>query len=191
MSEKICWNTLQDSLTNFHERITLLTNELHIADTAEKLIIDHAGIRIAEKADVDSFREELAQYAHCFSSEIVNGREIMLFQLHEPLRFCVWEIPCIELPYPKVHHEYKDGWEHIEFVVPSEATTLEHMRQDFNAQFPICDIEEIKVRYAYSEDVPAAESDQLPNPSIAIRKDKNTCIKFHPKSIQEVVGFVQ
>jgi uncharacterized protein len=191
MLQKLNWNTLQSSIADFHNRVSSFTKELNIFDEVEKLYIDHAGIRVAEKTDVDTLREELSQYGHCFSSEIINGREILLYELYQPLQFGHREIRCIELPYPKIGHNYEDGWEHVEFVIPSEASTLDQMQKNWMLQFPSLDIKQLEAKYRYSEDMPLSESDQLPNPTIAIRKDKNTCIKFHSRPIQEVVGFVK
>lgn len=191
MQEKILWKTLQGTIQDFYTRITALTDDLGITDIVRGLHIDHAGIRVAENADVDRLREELLQYGQCFSSEIVNGREILLFELYTPLQFGHTKIHCVELPYPKANHTYEDGWEHVEFEIPSEANTLDQMRSSFATQFPSLNIAQLQTDYTYSEDMPESESDQLPNPTIAIRKEKNTCIKFHPKSIQEVVGFIK
>lgn len=191
MQEKILWKTLQDTIQDFHTRVTALTDELGITDIVKGLHIDHAGIRVAKNEDVDTLREELLQHGLCFSSEIVNGREILLFELYTSLQFGHTKIHCIELPYPKPGHTYVDGWEHVEFVIPGEANTLDQMKESFSSLFLSLNIEHIQTNYIYSEDMPESESDQLPNPTIAIRKEKNTCIKFHPKSIQEVVGFIK
>lgn len=185
------WTSLQSSLPDFYTRIDSFLCELDISDSVKHLSIDHAGLRFGDKSDVDRLREELSHHGHCFSAEIVNGREILLFQLNEPLQFGHWNIHSIELPYPKPGHDYEDGWEHIEFVIPSDADSLDQIRKNFLEAFPSLTIEYLQNTYRYSEDMPLAESDQLPNPTIAIRKDKNLCIKFHPKSIQEVVGFVK
>ena len=98
-----------------------------------------------------------------------------------------WNVECVELPYPKPNQSYQDGWEHVEFVIPSQAMDMDELRADFVKFFPEIDIEALKEKGVYSEEVPHAEGDQLPNPSITLCKSKMLSMKFHAHTIAQVV----
>lgn len=176
-----------EELRAFAKRISDFLNELGIAARVRGLVLDHICVRLGEVADVETARERLSENGKVISSAIVNGREILIFEMDEPIRIGDWAVPCIELPYPKSDHGYPDGWEHAEFVIPSEETTLVGFRADFSGFFPGLDIEELRREGILSESEPESESDQLPNPTVTLRKDTRTAVKFHPCPIVEIV----
>jgi predicted metalloenzyme YecM len=178
------WLGFVDQKTYFGENIRFYLKELEILDQVKTLRADHAGVRFKDKASVDLLRMELLEQGSLISSASVNGREIFLFELDEPISIAHWTISCIELPYPKPDHAYADGWEHIEFVIPSAATNIAAFRKDFQAMFP-----NIRKEGTYKESLPDAQGDQRPNPTIVLSKSPGITVKFHPRSIQEVVGF--
>lgn len=179
---------LNKELKEFEERIVQFLSELGIQEKVESLFVDHLALRIKDTNDILSLKNELKSKAKVISSAIVNGREILIYKLNNPLQLRNWFVPCIELPYPKPDHSYPDGWEHIEIVFPSSATTIEALRTDFQNYFSEMSIDVLKSIGQYSEEIPQTENEQLPNPSIILRKNKNTAIKFHARTIEEVVA---
>ncbi|NTW29677.1 MAG: VOC family protein [Candidatus Moranbacteria bacterium] len=176
-----------EELSAFERRISGFLDELGIAERVEGLVLDHVCLQLGEREKVDAAKKRLSEEGKVISSAIVNGREILIFGMNEPIILGSWIVPCVELPYPKPDHDYPDGWEHAEFVIPSSATTLPEFRADFAALFPELDIEELRRKGICSESEPETDTDQLPNPTIALRKDTRTAVKFHPHAIAEVV----
>ncbi len=179
---------LGKELQDFEDRIFQYLTELGISEKVRPLFADHVGLRFKDASDIQALKNELEVKGNILSSAIVNGREILIYKMTLPIKLKDWFIPCIELPYPKPDHSYPDGWEHIELVIPSSATTLDELRNDFQNFFPEINIDSLKQKGQYSEDEPKSESDQLPNPTIALRKDKNTTVKFHARTIEEIVS---
>ena len=145
------------------------------------LMIDHICVRLSEAGDVEKLHQEIIEtgYGQNISTAIVSGRKIHILKLHHPIQIGPWSTYCIELPYPKPGHLYGDGWEHVEFVLPS-APTVQGIADAFTSMFPGCS-------EPYEVKVPSVDSDQLPNPSVDLVLD-GVGVKFHPYSIEEVVG---
>ncbi|MDP4001063.1 MAG: VOC family protein [bacterium] len=179
---------LLEELQGFEERIIRYLTELKIQDKVQFLFVDHLCVRLKDINNILLLKKELGTKSKIISSAIVNEREIIIYKLDTPVRLQNWFVPCIELPYPKPGHSYPDGWEHIEIVFPSSAKTIEGLRTDFQNYFPEINMDTLKENGQYSEEVPKSESDQLPNPSIVLRKNKNTAIKFHAQTIEKVVS---
>ena len=175
-------------LTDFEERISQYLEELQITEKVQPFFVDHLGLRLKNTNDILVLKNELLEKGQIISSAIINGRKILIYKLDTPIQIQNWHVPCIELPYPKPDHSYPDGWEHIEIVIPSSAVTLEEFKDSFKSYFSEIDIESLKQKGQYSEDEPRSESDQLPNPTIALRKNKNTAIKFHARTIEQIVS---
>lgn len=183
----ISWANLTNSFHQFMTNALRFAEELNL--DVSSLVIDHVAIRIKDAAVVDTLREELSNLSidkSPISNEIVNGREILIFKLSTPLKFQRFEIPCVELPYPAQIHEYKcDGWEHLEFVIPSDARTEIDFEKDFYKKFPDFDKTNPAINL-YKVSMPVVEN-QPPNPTVVIQKELGLAIKFHPKSIEEIV----
>ncbi len=76
----------------------------------------------------------MAQVAHqawlAYGEEIscaqINGRPIIVIRFNQPLQVSHWQIECLELPYPAQGKTYlEQSWEHVEFVIPSQALSAE------------------------------------------------------------------
>jgi|AntRauTorckE6833_2_1112554.scaffolds.fasta_scaffold10168_3 predicted metalloenzyme YecM len=182
------WEAIQATTDAFSEKLKLSLRELGIQDECSKLEIDHICVRIAKETDVDSLKNELENVGQIISAVNVNGREIMIIQLTDALHLGAWRTNGVELPYPKPNHKYEDGWEHVEFVLEGAENTMGGVRKAFFECFPDLNVEHLKSDYAYSEDEPHADGDQIPNPTIGL-KVNNVGIKFHANPIQKVVGF--
>lgn len=187
----IGWAALTHDTGSFLDKITGFLTHLEILDVAEGLYADHIGIKLSKAEDVECVRGGLESYGHIISSAQINGREIFIFQLDEPIIMLGWRISYVELPYPKLGgRTHSEGWDHVEFVIPSDAIDLDGFRAAFCECFPELDIEALAGQGIYSESMPQAETKQLPNPTIVLRSDNfGVTIKFHPKPINEIVGY--
>lgn len=171
----------------FGEKLSAMLQDLKIEKECKKLEIDHVCLRLKNPEHVASVRKELESIGKEISCENVNGRDIMIFQLDEPLHIGDWKVYGIELPFPKPNHKYEDGWEHVEFVLSEAESTMSSMKKTFFEKFNHLNVDILQDKYEYSEDMPEAEGDQLPNPTISVEAD-GIGVKFHAKSIQEVVA---
>ena len=182
------WEGLKHEAHGFFDEVDAFLTELGINKIARGFKADHLGLRFADPADVLRIKSQMQKEGTAISSAQVNGREILIIALAKPLMVGDQRVPAIELPYPKTNHTYQDGWEHVEFVIPCDAKDLESFRKVFDTTFPGLRSKIGESRIHYAESMPHADSDQLPNPTIELTKRLGLTIKFHPRSIQEVVA---
>lgn len=175
-------------LPAFGAKLTLALTTMSIYQPCTQLSIDHICIRLNSVAAVDALRDELQKIGTIISRATINGRDIYIFQLRTPLQVAEWSISALELPYPKEDVLYTEGWEHVEFVIPHAPNTLAGIKETFFATFPHLTEEYLVSHCSFKVDEPSAAVDQLPNPTVALKVD-SIGIKFHTKSIQEVVGY--
>ncbi len=121
MADLKTWSKLKNEFETFLLGVFTQTEKYNL--DVSFLDIDHAGLRFRDPEDVNRIKAELLESgAEIISSEVVNGREILILKLPEPFEFAQFRISYIELPYPASEHKYhEDGWEHIEFVIESDA----------------------------------------------------------------------
>jgi predicted metalloenzyme YecM len=184
----ISWTHLRAQVEDFALKLHAALAALGIREACADLKIDHMCLRLKRNSDVDQLKLELSEAGEIISAVTVNGREILIIQLDDPFSIGPWRIPAVELPYPKPNHAYADGWEHVEFVLDGAENTLDGVRHTFAAKFPTLNMAELRDMYHYSEDMPEADADQIANPTLAL-KVNGVGLKFHAKSIQEVVGY--
>ncbi|MGZ0190317.1 MAG: VOC family protein [Alphaproteobacteria bacterium] len=185
---KMTWAVLRSQLSGFSDKLNVALEMLGIFGACRDLQIDHICVRLKLSSDVDWLKSEIADAGQVISSVNVNGREITLLQLHQPLTVGEWEISGVELPYPKPRHPYEDGWEHVEFVLNGAENTLNGVRSAFMQKFPTLNADKLRTDYGYSEDVPHADGDQMPNPTLGLSVN-GIGLKFHAKPIQVIVGY--
>lgn len=178
------WEAYVKNFPGFMNRVFQYVDELRI--NVSGLNIDHAGLRVRLQSDVEKLREQLEQVCtgnKPMSESVVNERRIYNFELQQPLAYQGRGIPCVELPSPKESHPYpRDGWEHVEFVLPSEAVTKEGFEREFRAHFShVVD---------YKTDMPSipGSRDRFPNPAVVLTKEVGLTVKFHPRSLKDVIG---
>lgn len=174
--------TFSDLLRSTADFSENLQHQLAIArmlDICRQLEMDHICVRLSDSAAVQTLHTQLKNAGETISSAVVSGREIYIVQLRTPLTIGPWKTQGIEQPHPKPGHLYGDGWEHVEFVMPSAEPTVDGVADAFNALFP--HIKNYEVRE------PHVEGDQLPNPTVDLVLD-SMGVKFHAHSIQTVVG---
>ncbi|MCI7353701.1 MAG: VOC family protein [[Actinobacillus] rossii] len=177
---------LYTDFLSFEQKISELAQIMQV--DISKFEIDHLAVRVNNYKDAEIWLTALTQYGRIFSDNIVNGRVIYLIELNEPLDFLGQSVSIVELPFPKAKIYLREGWEHIEFVVPflpNEQTVdwVERIKLQFNLnQLP-------HLKLKVSE--PKADGEQLPNPSLAVsfvdKSQNDVVIKIHPYSIRTVV----
>lgn len=178
---------LQD-LSAFGIKLDESLTQIGMFSVCNNLLLDHICIRLNSIEAVDSLKQELLEIGHVISQATINGRDIFIIKLERPLVLGGWNIPAVELPYPKAGTTYADGWEHVEFVLNNAENTNDGIEQAFFTTFPHLSKEKLVKEHQFKVDEPTAEVDQLPNPTMAI-KVNGVGIKFHAKSIEEVVGY--
>ncbi len=134
---RLTWRTLRAQADAFAGKLHGALTELAILDACRELEIDHICVRLKRISDVDRLKADLRAEGRVMSSVQVNGREITLVQLHRPLVVAGWEIFGVEAPYPKLRHDYDDGWEHVEFVLAGAENTLAGVRRAFCQRFRV------------------------------------------------------
>jgi len=154
---------------------------------ADALWCDHVALRVNDIATAESLLAEFKQRGEIISDSIINGRPIYIIVLAEPVTLGDWQIDCVELPFPAKHYP-QQGWEHIELVLPGNATTMLELEQALalvnpNIDTVLANDRSIKVKRS----APQAAGETLANPTIAF-KQGDICIKVHSAGIKAVVA---
>lgn len=181
-----------NSLTEFEIKIRALCDVIGINLTA--YVADHIALRINEFELAEQAHQSWLAYGQEISNAVINGRPIIVLDFTTPVTFGAWSVECLELPYPAQGKIYPEqGWEHVEFVVPSSAQSAEAYLQDVLAQFPTLaqrwsQLGELGVKVKLSS--PKGEGERLANPTVAF-KYQGVCIKLHPHSLKTIVASEQ
>lgn len=184
------YNTLISDLPIFESSIIDFLKKLQIQPG--KYQIDHIGIRAKTDLDAQNLLDDLLERDSKIVSEIeLKNRRILNIKLHEPIRFLNQNIEILELPFPVVGEECNSNimWEHIEIVIPGVDLTIEGLEKSFFAEFPHLSqqvLSELGITYATR--LPQTGGDQLPNPTIKLTDDKDLEVKFHLRSLAQVIG---
>lgn len=88
----------------------------------------------------------------------------------------------VELPWPGEKRYPHEGWEHIEIVLPGEPETL-----NARALVLLSDKGLSQPGIVVKTRSPRGEREHLPNPPLTVT-DGNVTVKFHPRSIEDIVG---
>lgn len=177
-----------DELSTFLERIAALAQEVGL--NAEKMTVDHLALRINEHQVAEQAHQAWLAYGEQISCAEINGRPIIVLRFANPPQAFASTIECLELPYPAPGKTYpQQGWEHVEFVLPSAAVDAEAYLADLKRQFPLLaekwpQLAQSGIKTKLSS--PKGEGERLANPTVAFKKD-GVCIKLHPHSLREVV----
>lgn len=183
---------LKQNLIQFMHKIQELTEILHIDLSSNKA--DHIALRIndpnlaalAHKAWLNEGRE--------ISNAEINGRPIIVLEFSSPLQVLGWSIECLELPYPAAGKIYpQQTWEHVEFVVQSDAQTAQEYLYDIQSRYPSLQaqwdkLESKGVKVKLSS--PKGDGERLNNPTVVF-KWQGICIKLHPHSLKDIVASEQ
>lgn len=93
---------------------------------------------------------------------------IATYKLFNPIHYAGRVIDVIELPSPKKGSYYPTGWEHVEFVVKD--LLLENMMKKYRTlSWKTSGLNDYR------------------NPTVAIALDDGLSVKFHTKTLQNVI----
>ncbi|WP_394153518.1 VOC family protein [Vibrio maritimus] len=178
-------NKIDDFLDNIQALCSLLAIDLSAYQA------DHIALRINDAELAKAAHQAWLEYGKVISEAQINGRPIIVLEFDNAVQSHGWSIECLELPYPAIckTHPVED-WEHVEFVVPSNALTAEAFLQDLYKLFPNLErqLEQAKqqgVKVKLSS--PKGEGERLANPTVAFKLN-NICIKLHPHSLKNIVA---
>lgn len=193
MNNSLLTNDLQpqemiENLISFCEKLLELANDIGV--NIAELSADHIALRINDESIAKLAHEAWLDYGQQISSAYINGRPIIVIQFHQPLKIANWKVECLELPYPAEGKIYpQQGWEHMEFIIPSEQVTAENYLADIRKQCASLDavwdsLAEKGIKTKLSS--PKGEGERLANPTVAFKRD-GVCIKIHPHTLKKVV----
>jgi predicted metalloenzyme YecM len=179
---------MMEQLPTFIRNIEVLASKLKL--DLKGLQADHIAMRINDKDVAKQAHKLWLDKGRQISNARINGRPIIVIEFDQPLSTSYGSIECLELPYPAKGKLYPtQGWEHVEFVVPSEAQSAEeffdeltHKSPDFAKQCDQLDALGISIKLSS----PKGEGERLANPTVAF-KHKGVCIKLHPHSLKSIV----
>lgn len=178
---------LLHSLPIFMKKIDGLIHELGIE--LDDYQADHIAVRINDFNTAKESHQQWLSFAKEWSSAMINGRPIIVLGFDEPIKAGKWSVECLELPYPGEKLYEQQGWEHIEWVIPSTAVTVETFLDDVLTVFPKLEeqwseLEKKGIKVKLSS--PQGENERLSNPTIAFKKN-GVCIKLHPHALKRVI----
>ncbi|HDY7741518.1 TPA: VOC family protein [Vibrio vulnificus] len=186
--KRLTTQQMLEDLPGFMQKIESLADLLQLDLSFAQA--DHIALRVNENQTAQLSQQMWSEQGKVISQANINGRPIIVIEFDAPLASRGWKIECLELPYPAEGKAYpQEGWEHVEFVVPSHAQTaedyladLKHTYPAFGAQFS--KLEELGVKVKLSS--PKGEGEWLNNPTVAF-KYQGICIKLHPHSLKRIV----
>lgn len=179
-------------LDDFMARITDLTKQVGLELSSAQA--DHVALRVNSLQIAELAHQSWMGFGNVISTAQINGRPIVVIQFYESLEVGNWRIECLELPYPAPGKTYpKQDWEHVEFVVESQADTAEGYLEDLRSRFPEFNdnwdkLNEKGIKTKLSS--PKGEGERLANPTIAF-KYQGICFKIHPHSLRKIVASEQ
>lgn len=111
-------NTLSDLLSSSKTFLEQLITQLKASEIAvDDLPLDHICYRVETEARYQELKMALSEISTILAETPINGRPITTFRLQEPIIFEDRKIELLELPCPKPNNRYKEGFEHVEFVI--------------------------------------------------------------------------
>lgn len=180
---------MYQDVTAFIDKISALCDVLQLDLTAFQL--DHIAMRVNDWQLAEAAHQVWLNEGMEISSAQINGRPIIVIALENPIMLGRWSTDYLELPYPvKGKSHPRQGWEHVEFVIPSSATNVDDFLQDIWQRFPALEqmwptLEQQGIAVKCS--APKGEGERLANPTIAFRQG-DICLKLHPHSLAQVIA---
>ncbi|MFC1234214.1 VOC family protein [Vibrio sp. F74] len=176
------------NVSQFSDKITKLMQDIGLDLTMYQA--DHIALRINDYQLTEQAHEAWLEFGRVISSAHINGRPIIVLELEQPISVQGWTVECLELPYPAKGKLYPEqGWEHIEFVVPSEAMTADEYLEELKLRIPKLNetwgkMAQLEITTKISS--PKGEDERLANPTVAFKRG-GVCIKLHPHTLKRVV----
>lgn len=172
-------------LPEFMKAINTLIDDLGISLAGYQA--DHIALRVNDQDVAHQLHLAWLSYGEEWSNNMINGRPIVIIGFEQPLAVDDWTIEALELPYPSDKVYPQQGWEHIEFVVPSSAKTIEELKADLLEKLPQLDWDGLDTKgIKVKASSPSGEDERLANPTFAFKRD-GVCIKLHGHSLKAVL----
>ncbi|EAS64137.1 VOC family protein [Photobacterium angustum] len=172
-------------LPEFMKAINSLIDDLGISLADYQA--DHIALRVNDQDVAQQLHQAWLSYGEEWSNNMINGRPIVIIGFEQLLAVDGWTIEALELPYPSDKVYPQQGWEHIEFVVPSSAKTIEELKADLLEKLPQLDWDGLDAKgIKVKASSPSGEDERLANPTFAFKRD-GVCIKLHGHSLKAVL----
>ncbi|NLS11565.1 VOC family protein [Vibrio sp. SM6] len=192
--ERLLPEQMLSDLPAFIEKIKQLAQDLKLDIT--QLQADHVALRINDEALAHAAHQAWLEHGQMLSTAQINGRPIVVLKFTHPIEIGAWQIACLELPYPAKGKLYpRQGWEHIEFVIPAPfvsasasdyLSVLQHQNPNFANALEQAESRGISIKLSS----PKGEGERLANPTVAFKR-QGVCIKLHPHSLLDIVASEQ
>ncbi len=165
---------MKSLIDKIHNEADTFLNALfeHIEKTGldvKEMELDHICYRTPSIERYKELKSELFNHGSLLTESQINGRPIVTLKLDKGISFNNRIIDVLELPAPKVSNKYKEGFEHIEFVIDCDLTTFQQ-------------------RYSQIE-FDESELSKVINPSLRI-KFGDMSVKFHEHSLEYVIKYL-
>ena len=153
-------NTFLDNLFQYlsKKKITVSNYEL-----------DHICYRVATEERYQTLKKALSNLGELLTESQIAGRAIASIKLNEPLMYKNRKIEVIELPAPKKGSFYKEGFEHVEFVI--DVPFVDFMAAHPHLNFVTKDLK------------------KSVNPGITL-KETDFSVKFHHHTLEYVIRYL-
>jgi adenylate cyclase class 2 len=162
---KIIKEDLNEKLIVFFKKISQKLKESKI--NTGTCFLDHACFRVKTSMEYQIYKNKLSFIGSLLIESMVGGRKIATYKLFQPIIIENRQIDVIELPEPKENNTYETGFEHVEYVIKDDFDTFSkrHNHIDFDW----------------------SAADKKTNPELRFKIDKNTSVKFHHQSLEDVI----
>ena len=128
---------------------------------------DHICYRVSDIQEYYKMKTKLATFSELLGESLVGGRKIATYKLISPIIFRGRKIDIVELPSAKSNNLYKEGFEHLEFVIAESF-------DEYIAKYPEKEF-----------DLSGTKKDF--NPELRLRLASGRSVKFHHLSLERVI----
>jgi predicted metalloenzyme YecM len=128
--------------------------------------MDHICYRVETLDRYEALKKQIGSIGHLLIESEIGGRAIATFKLNQAFTYKNRSIDCLELPAPKTGSFYKEGFEHVEFVIDQNF-------ENFIQQYPNLNFITKDLKKAINKGVTLKETD--------------FSIKFHHQSLEKVI----
>jgi len=182
-----------NQIPEFEERLKKFLSELEELGlkNMEKLTIDHICIQLLEDDQAQALLDEILNLGgKILSNAEFKGRMIYSIKLSTSIKVLDQKVDVLELPFPEAEKGLpNDMWEHVEFIIPGNANTLEELEANIFEHFGIENLTELEQKLnKVSKSMPVGKATDKPNPVIKLEREKGTEIKLHARSLEDVVS---
>lgn len=169
-SKSACMNTLTTLLGDpfpFLSRVfqSLVLDNMDVTSFE----LDHICYRVATVERYVALKTALAALGTLLTESNINGRPIATFKLETPIIFESRSIYLLELPAPKASSPYAEGYEHVEFVIPSSLESFIQAHPDITFD--------------------TSAMHKPVNPDVSIAYDRFR-VKFHTHPLEYVIQYL-